>query len=1252
MAPPIVHDVLASVGQPLEPAVRESFESRFGRDFSGVRVHADEVAGDSAAAVNALAYTVGSHVVFAAGQYRPGTYDGEALLAHELAHVTQQAETLLPIAPLAIEPPHSRAEREAENAADAVMEDREPTLGSFGLSLAAKRPEGAPDKIPPPGAFFVARLGRTYIYTFNSEDLRSWTDPEFRIFSYYAKDAFDADETTARKFVADLKTRSGKQPPLAFQGINPVRLASQRGAVSVPILLELHETFTVWLKEHKLGEPQKVQSGYRELDEGDRGAGGQKGEGGRKSDSGKTPGGGIKPGDIVIQVQRQYSYLLRQFPKHEVFSRFGATPDDLARFAGNRPEPYAALPAVPADLAQAPADPGPWQSFLDQWRAFIFALMQAKERSQEGEKKPGEKKGAPDGIRRFKASAKLQIVGELPKYVKGSRIQFLVVFDRSNDDNFFMNFPPFERRALFDWNVFLSVKDLAPVQFDSGPIIEQGTREYDLTLDKVGTYSATVTISSPYFSNELIVVRRDNIRVVTEQERTREVFDTLLVDKANPATPFERDADGHLQLKPGQEPFSIKFELDLLESEKKRIPDLVKQGALTQAQADEYLKYLDAQRTGLNEIKGEEDKAGDFKRYFAEGVYLSRETSQSVRLRSTMFRRKRWKSPRHLIYGLDLVDATTEPENPTHHPGEADITGYSRVHEAQGWVKAEKLAIAGMADHFHSHNNYPDGTVSLAVKRIEDGQLMQVPPIDTANPGKTFRAVFGYIGLAAGIVALAATPFTGGGSAPLGLIILQASAIAIGITTVLAGMWERYQQEQRIKADKRLALDVVTLVASVMGAGGFSNAVRGASIGGRLMYVGTMAGLDVGTGVIMTLSTRDEILRIEAIYAVRIADEKDPAKRRQMEAERDAAIARIIGSAALNGAFVLASTASGAHQIVSAVGRKSGAPYSVRQEVLDLAASAKTVPDAIRARLGEDPALTPAERAFLQEALLVPREQAPTSAGEITEQKIAKLGAMTDDTRDWLRDPANKKLLDALAEDPRASAILKHCSEICFPRNMTAEQYHELRGILARAERYGGYNAQMLNEFLYRNRAELDEAIRYLNGLVENYETQLGAQGRLQKSNALRPDDPIWSEKAEHVAEIASKGRETEVHLQGDLAKRFARIARQVRIRPNRSDGKPADFYFIADYVVTDETGFAAIDAKLTKYSPLTHLQEIGYPMLRDNGGTVESRIAEGLPYGTPLPKGTRAQIAVPNLVIGKERAPAEGVTFTYTDIR
>ena len=103
-APAIVHEVLHSPGQPLDSGPRAFFEARFGRDLSGVRVHTDSRAADSACAVRALGYTVGQHIAFAAGQYQPGSESGRRLLAHELAHTFQQHGTTLDSGPLSVAP--------------------------------------------------------------------------------------------------------------------------------------------------------------------------------------------------------------------------------------------------------------------------------------------------------------------------------------------------------------------------------------------------------------------------------------------------------------------------------------------------------------------------------------------------------------------------------------------------------------------------------------------------------------------------------------------------------------------------------------------------------------------------------------------------------------------------------------------------------------------------------------------------------------------------------------------------------------------------------------------------------------------------------------------------------------------------------------------------------------------------------------------------------------------------------------------
>ena len=150
-APPIVYEALMSSGQELDAGTRAFMESRFGHDFSRVRVHTDQRAAESAEAVNALAYTVGRDIVFGAGLYSPGSYAGRGLLAHELGHVLQQANSVgLSNQPLTVQPGESLLEDEAERVARRVMShDRVAISQSPGGPLLMKK---APGGSAPPAA--------------------------------------------------------------------------------------------------------------------------------------------------------------------------------------------------------------------------------------------------------------------------------------------------------------------------------------------------------------------------------------------------------------------------------------------------------------------------------------------------------------------------------------------------------------------------------------------------------------------------------------------------------------------------------------------------------------------------------------------------------------------------------------------------------------------------------------------------------------------------------------------------------------------------------------------------------------------------------------------------------------------------------------------------------------------------------------------------------------------------------------------
>lgn len=77
-------------GRPLDGGVRTRMEGAFGQGLGPVHLHTGATATRLAGELNARAFTVGRHVAFADGQYRPGTPAGDALIAHEMVHVIQQ----------------------------------------------------------------------------------------------------------------------------------------------------------------------------------------------------------------------------------------------------------------------------------------------------------------------------------------------------------------------------------------------------------------------------------------------------------------------------------------------------------------------------------------------------------------------------------------------------------------------------------------------------------------------------------------------------------------------------------------------------------------------------------------------------------------------------------------------------------------------------------------------------------------------------------------------------------------------------------------------------------------------------------------------------------------------------------------------------------------------------------------------------------------------------------------------------------
>lgn len=112
-------------GRPLDAETRARMESSFGQDFSGVRIHNDAKAADSARSVGARAYTVGSDIVLGSANADHSSPAWQRTLAHELTHVVQQrsgpVDGVAAPGGIRLSDPSDRFEREAEQVAHRVM---------------------------------------------------------------------------------------------------------------------------------------------------------------------------------------------------------------------------------------------------------------------------------------------------------------------------------------------------------------------------------------------------------------------------------------------------------------------------------------------------------------------------------------------------------------------------------------------------------------------------------------------------------------------------------------------------------------------------------------------------------------------------------------------------------------------------------------------------------------------------------------------------------------------------------------------------------------------------------------------------------------------------------------------------------------------------------------------------------------------------------------------------------------------------
>src|SRR5262249_22088652 len=115
-------------GTSLSGDVQKKMEKHLGGDFSGVRVHTGGESAQAAGKLGARAFTDGKDIHFNAGQFSPGSKEGDRLLAHELTHVVQGQKSGIhrkaedDKGGVEVSEPGDAAEVEADKSGDAVAE--------------------------------------------------------------------------------------------------------------------------------------------------------------------------------------------------------------------------------------------------------------------------------------------------------------------------------------------------------------------------------------------------------------------------------------------------------------------------------------------------------------------------------------------------------------------------------------------------------------------------------------------------------------------------------------------------------------------------------------------------------------------------------------------------------------------------------------------------------------------------------------------------------------------------------------------------------------------------------------------------------------------------------------------------------------------------------------------------------------------------------------------------------------------------
>ncbi|MBX3155260.1 MAG: DUF4157 domain-containing protein [Deltaproteobacteria bacterium] len=928
-------------------------------DIRNVRADIGGPARDEAHALGAQAFAHGDRVAFAEP---PDLHTA----AHEAAHVVQQRRGATADA---------RHEQHADAVADGVVAGRPVAhlLEAFGGTGSATAVVQRKDLAPPPrGGHRIFVRGEEIVVHLNTADLGD--DPNRAVtlaFRAYLLDWFPAANEAV---IAEATRAQG-----LVLGSDAVAVAKEPDKIyEVRIPREIHEVTVAWMMSHHKLRAQPLREGGDGIRTRSVAGGGAT----VASPAPKSGAAGAPPKpaaapqhdaaeDKVESTRDLFERLRKTFPAALSLHGRSAWPELLAWVADHAEElkklGWTGKSSAALSIEGMKRVLEAFEKHVESHRNGI--LQGAFEDGHEKGKRDGHKDGGRHGDERQRkpgGSSRGSIYGDedgskwgwlkwVPKgyiklapkqdtYVAGATVEVELVWDLTvhpRADQILL-----KAHCDYAWNLRRA----------GGPIVDRAggsifandrTASFDFGKEP-GVYQIGVEATSRHFEADRNAFNTYlPVTVVTEEEADRKAFDAAHV--AGPEAAFERDEKGKLRVRKGQTALTAREEIEALDITRGGIEALARQGKLLDSHRKVLEAELDKQRAALVKV---EEKTRKGRPYLVRGTFTSREDSTSMPLRLLL----------HVVDGsatrFDVILHDTTLGEAVQHPGSGST---------------ELEALADAAAHLHAHNDYPKGTVHLAVERLTTVDVWE-RTLDTNNTRKKAKKVLGKIAMVGGI-ALLIVP--GGSSVSVGLIV--ATTVA-GTAALALELEDRIAKEGELKFDRRLVMDVLQVASTALPFTALTKTLAAATAVGKSRFVLCMASFDAAQGFMLALDVRHQLQLVDANIALALTAATTDEQRAAIHAQRDRQVAELIGGAMVGGGFILISLGGGIKQIVvSRVGRNFTIREPLDHFTRDQAADALAYDSFQHGH--ERVKLTAAERTYLEHQLATPEPRpAPESA--------------------------------------------------------------------------------------------------------------------------------------------------------------------------------------------------------------------------------------------------------------------------------